>query len=90
VWKCSSDAFIYYDDTRKRVELPFDTEFEKYDSMIKDFLGQMREIKSSHTIPSRKKGQKCSGCSISDLCFPGEKKYCVRDIVMSMKGETDT
>ena len=37
-------------------------------------------------IPSRKKGQKCSGCSMSDVCFPKEKKYCVRDIVMSQKG----
>lgn len=87
VWKCDSEAFIFYADKRKRVRLPFDTEFEKYDSKIKSLLSEMRIILGNHEIPPRKKGQKCSGCSVSDLCFPKDKKFCVKDIVMSMKGE---
>lgn len=86
VWKCDSEAFLYYSDTRKRVRLPFDTDFEKYDVKLKALLNEMHTILERHEIPPRKKGQKCSGCSISDLCFPKDKKYCVRDIVMSMKG----
>ena len=85
VWKCSSEAFLYYADTRKRVALPFDDEYETYDAMLKKYIGEMNDIMENHTIPSRKKGQKCSGCSIADLCFPKENKYSVRDIIMSMK-----
>ena len=86
IWKCDSEAYIYYSDTRKRVKLPFDTEYEKYDTMLKKLLSEMREVLSEKRIPPRKKGQKCSGCSMSDICFPKEKKYCVRDIVMSQRG----
>jgi CRISPR-associated exonuclease Cas4 len=89
IWKCNSEAYIYYADTRKRIALPFEKEYEKYDTKIKELLSQMREINITHEIPSRKKGQKCSGCSVADLCFPKDKKYCVRDIVMSMKGKED-
>lgn len=85
IWNCSSEAYIYYADTRKRVRLPFDTEYEKYDSMLKKLLEEMREAISNKKIPPRKKGQKCSGCSMSDICFPKVKKYCVKDIVMQMK-----
>lgn len=86
IWKCESEAYIYYSDIRKRVKLPFDTEYEKYDKMLKKLLAEMREILAEKRIPPRKKGQKCSGCSMTDICFPKEKKYCVRDIVMSEKG----
>lgn len=86
IWKCSSEAYIYYSDIRKRVKLPFDTDYEKYDKMLRKLLAEMREILTEKRIPSRQKGQKCSGCSMADICFPKEKKYCVRDIVMSEKG----
>ena len=86
IWKCNSEAYIYYSDIRKRIRLPFDTEFEKYDAMLKKLLSEMRTILQLKTIPSRKKGQKCSGCSMSDICFSKEKKYSVKDIVMSQKG----
>ncbi len=86
IWNCDSEAYIYYSDIRKRVKLPFDTEYEKYDLMLKNLLSEMRKVLDDKHIPPRKKGQKCSGCSMSDVCFPKEKKYCVRDIVMSQKG----
>ena len=89
VWHCSSDAYIYYADVRKRVKLPFDEEFDRYDTLIKQLLTQMREILSTSRIPQRKKGQKCSGCSIADICFPKTKKYCIRELVQEMKGGDD-
>jgi CRISPR-associated exonuclease Cas4 len=39
----------------------------------------------SGDVPKRKKRQKCSGCSIRDLCFPKDKPYSVRDAILSMK-----
>lgn len=86
VWKCNSEAFLYYSDIRKRVRLPFYEQFDEYDKLLKQLLTEMRETLNRHEIPPRKKGQRCSGCSVSDLCFPKDKKYCIKDIVMSMKG----
>lgn len=86
IWKCDCEAYIYYSDTKKRVKLPFDTEYEKYDRMLKKLLSEMRGLLNEKSIPLRRKGQKCSGCSMSDVCFPKEKKYCIKDIVMSQKG----
>lgn len=86
VWKCDSEAYIYYSDTRKRIKLRFDTEFEKYDELLKGLLTEMRKVLSEKKLPPRKRGQKCSGCSMADICFPKEKKYCIRDIVMSQRG----
>ena len=85
IWHCDSEAYIYYADKRKRVKLPFDTEFEKYDTILKKLLAEMRSILQDRAIPSKRKGQKCSGCSLSDICFPKEKKYSVRNIIASIK-----
>ncbi len=86
IWKCNSEAYIYYSDTRKRVKLPFDTEYEKYDVMLRQFLFEMRRLLEEKKIPLRKTGQKCSGCSMVDICFPKEKRYNVRELVISQKG----
>lgn len=87
VWNCDSKAFLYYANTKKRVELPFKCEFQKYDDILKKLLCEMRDILNSGKIPKRKKGQKCSGCSIADVCFPKDKKYSVKNTIMSMNGE---
>jgi len=86
VWKTDSEAYLYYSDIRKRVRLPFDTEFKKYDLLIKSLLSEMHELTEKGMIPIRKKGQKCSGCSIKDMCFYKNTGYDVRKIIMSMKG----
>lgn len=86
IWKCDCEAYLYYSDIRKRVFLPFDTDSEKYDRKLKQYLSEMKELTDSHIVPDRTKKQKCSGCSISDICFPQKKNYHVRDIIMSMKG----
>ncbi|MGN0578085.1 MAG: CRISPR-associated protein Cas4 [Ruminiclostridium sp.] len=83
IWGCNSKAYIYYADTRKRVALPFDSEYVKYDEMLKKLLAKMRAVLRDSSIPARKKGEKCSGCSLQDVCFPKTKSYSVREIVMS-------
>lgn len=84
VWQCSSSAYIYYADIRKRVLLPFDTEYEAYDRMLRALLAQMRSVLVSHRIPPRKKGQHCSGCSVSELCFPKTQHGTVREKISSL------
>lgn len=78
VWGCNCECFIYYSDKRKRVRLPFDTEFEKYDKTLKALLSEMRGYISENSIPERVKGQKCSGCSLKDICLPKSAEYSVR------------
>lgn len=85
IWHCDSKAFLYYLDIKKRIELPFDTEFQKYDDKLKELLSNMYSIINRCEIPNRTKGQRCSGCSIKDLCFSKQKKYSVKDLIISMK-----
>ena len=85
VWNTSSEAYIYYCDVKKRVKLPFDSEFSAYDSKIRQMLCEMRELIRTGEIPQRKTGQKCSGCSMADICFPKNSTYRVKDTIMSMK-----
>lgn len=86
VWGCDSEAYIYYCDIKKRIRMPFDTDFESYDILIKDLLEELRSMIEIGIIPQRKRGQKCSGCSIKDMCFPKDVSCSVKEIVMSMKG----
>jgi len=37
---------------------------------ITEYLYMMRDYLSRNEIPSILKGQKCSGCSLSDICMP--------------------
>lgn len=90
IWHTNSEAYIYYADIRRRVKLPFDNEYEKYDVLLRKLLAEIREIMSSNIILPKKRGQKCSGCSISDLCMPKVKEYCVKDIILSFTEEADT
>lgn len=87
VWGGSCEAYLYYADVRKRIKLPFSEEYEKYDALLKGLLEKMRAVLEQGSIPPRAKGQRCSGCSAAEVCFPKDKKYSVREQVMSMKGE---
>ena len=87
IWGCDSEAYLYYSDIRKRIKLPFDTEYQKYNELLKNILCEIRKIREEKVIVPRAKLQKCSGCSMSDVCFPKVKKYNVKDTVMSQKGE---
>lgn len=87
IFKCNCECYLYYSKTRKRVKLPFDTESERYDKMLKDYLSKMREIISNEQIPDRVKGQKCSGCSLSGVCFPKSIKISVRKQIETLGNE---
>ena len=78
IFSCSSDAVIYYADSRKRVKLPFDTEADYYDGLLHDILQSIRSNLALGYIPPIKKGQKCSGCSMNDLCIPSVLKKNVK------------
>lgn len=84
VWHCDSEAYLYYADIKKRVRLPFDTEYAQYDAILRLLLAEMRGILLSHIIPPRKKGQHCSGCSIAEMCFPKTQHSTVREAILSM------
>lgn len=75
VFKTDSRSAIYYADTKKRIRLDFRESFEKYDSELKRLLSEMRLNLKNGTIPAIEKGQKCSGCSMKDLCMPKIKKF---------------
>lgn len=89
VWHCDSEAYLYYADIRKRVKLPFDTEYARYDELLKRLLNEMRGVLDAHEIPQRKKGQHCSGCSLAERCFPKPQRGTVREQIMAMTEETE-
>ncbi len=67
------DGVIYYGDVKKRVTLPLKENFREYDMQLKSILKIMRENLEKGCIPPIPKGQKCSGCSMKDLCMPSMK-----------------
>ncbi len=67
------DGVIYYADAKKRVPLPFDKSGSDYKKRILEILDEIRKNLESGIIPSIIKGQKCSGCSMKDLCMPSKK-----------------
>lgn len=78
VFSCDSEAVIYYADSKKRVVLPFASEANYYSSLLEDILSSIRKYTDSGYIPPIKKGQKCSGCSMKDLCVPSVLKKAVK------------
>ena len=69
---------IYYADVKKRIELPVKEHFQEYDEKLQKLLAEMRECLKKGKIPAIKKAQKCSGCSMKDLCMPSIKQ--VKDL----------
>ena len=74
VFGSDSEAVLYYADVKKRIELPLKEKFEVYDRQLKEVLKDMRNYFKQGVIPPIRKGQKCSGCSMKDLCMPSIKK----------------
>lgn len=74
VFGCNCDAVLYYADVKKRIKLPLDDNFIIYDEQLVTLLAEMRSKLQAGEIPPIRKGQKCSGCSMKDLCMPQLKK----------------
>lgn len=68
------DGILYYADVKKRVELPLKENFDMYSQQLKGLLREMRMNLEQGMIPPIKDGQKCSGCSMKDLCMPSVKR----------------
>ena len=68
------DAVLYYANVKKRIKLPLKENFEVYDRKLIKLLKEMRTNLEQGVIPSIRKGRKCSGCSMKDLCMPSVKK----------------
>ncbi|MCI7766795.1 MAG: CRISPR-associated protein Cas4 [Oscillospiraceae bacterium] len=84
---CSCMGAVYYSDVRKRVTLPFDSEYDRYYELVSGLVSQMRDILDSGEIPLRKKGQKCSGCSLENVCIPKCESYSVRENIRRILAE---
>ena len=74
VFGCDCDAALYYADIKRRVRLSLRDNFEIYDAQLKNLLQEMRTNLEHGFIPPVRKGQKCSGCSMRDLCMPSMKQ----------------
>lgn len=73
VFSCDCTAGIYYGDVKRRYKLPLKENFSDYDMKLKIVLKEMRERLLEGQIPPIRKGQKCGGCSMKDLCMPNLK-----------------
>ena len=68
--KCDCEGYIYYSDVKKRIKLPLHEGYSEYDRELKELLAKMRDYRQRGVIPPIVKGQKCSGCSMKDICMP--------------------
>lgn len=75
VFGCDCDGYIYYADVKKRIKLPLSEGYSEYDRELKALLIKMRDYKLRGIIPPVRKGQKCSGCSMKDMCMPKTVKF---------------
>lgn len=84
--KCA--GVLYYADVKRRVKLPFDEEYDRYYSLLKKLLSEMRAVLDSGIIPNRTPKQKCSGCSLESVCMPKCPQYSVRkEIMKQIRGD---
>lgn len=67
---CKAKTYIYYADVKKRYEISFDDECKRQFPAI---LDKMRQYRLRGYIPEVRQGQKCSGCSMKDICLPVRK-----------------
>lgn len=74
VFGSDCEAILYYADVKKRIQVPVKENFETYDCQLRTLLSEMRYFLERGIIPPIRKGQKCSGCSMRDLCMPSMKR----------------
>ncbi len=74
VFHTDCDGVIYYGDVKKRIKLPLKEKRQEYDMKLQTLLREMRAFLKIGKIPPIRKGQKCNGCSMRDLCMPSAKK----------------
>ncbi|MEG1613771.1 MAG: CRISPR-associated protein Cas4 [Clostridia bacterium] len=68
---CDSKVCFYYNDTKRRCNVVI-TEIIKQE--FGNTLREIEEYSKKNEIPEIKKGQKCSGCSLENICIPIKRK----------------
>ena len=58
----------------QRILILLQKHFQQYDDFLRKTLEEMRDCLKRGEIPPIRKNQKCSGCSMKDLCMPSMKK----------------
>lgn len=75
IFACDCQGYIYYADSKKRIKLPLQEYYERFNSHLLAILKEMRTYKEKGQIPPLQKSQKCNGCSLKDICMPRLKKF---------------
>ncbi|MGN1141241.1 MAG: CRISPR-associated protein Cas4 [Oliverpabstia sp.] len=68
------NGILYYADVKKRMALPLQENFACYDEKLRLILTEMRDYLKRGIVPPIRKGQKCNGCSMKDLCMPSARR----------------
>lgn len=90
IFHTNSKGYLYYKNEKFKIELPFEKEYDFYYDLLKEKLDEMRAYLLKNQIPSIKKGQKCSGCSLKDLCMPKKSpKYNLKQIIFNKLEEDE-
>ncbi len=83
IFKTDCKGYLYYKNEKCKVALPFAEEYDFYYKLLKEKTAEMREYLRNNQIPPIKKGQKCAGCSLKDLCMPTKRpRYNLKQIVL--------
>ena len=75
VFNCDCSGYLYYADVKKRIKLPLSEEYNTYNNILIQTIAEINYNKKNGIIPPVKKDQKCSGCSMKDMCMPKLKKF---------------
>jgi len=62
-----SRGYLYYGETRHRVEIEFTTELR---TLVKDMADEMHNYFSRGYTPKVKTSKACRSCSLADICLP--------------------
>jgi CRISPR-associated protein Cas1 len=65
-------GYIYYIGSNRRRKVPFD---EQLRQQSLDFVRQAQELMSQQKIPQPVHDNRCNGCSLREICLPGEVAY---------------
>ena len=60
-------GFLFYGETRHRVEIPFTAELR---ALVKDMSDEMHNYFSRGHTPKVKTSKACRSCSLADICLP--------------------
>ena len=74
IFSCDCEGYLYFTDVKKRVKLPLKEEYNSFNTHLQKILKEMRAYRQKGQIPPIQKSQKCSGCSLKNICMPKLKK----------------